>query len=69
MPSPAAPRLLGARGLIETVLPLTLWDSGATLAPAVTGVFAYRFFNLWAPMPIAFAALPRVRDIAHHHET
>jgi uncharacterized membrane protein YbhN (UPF0104 family) len=55
---------LGGAGLIETALPLTLWDSGAPLAAAVSGVLAYRFFNLWAPMPVAFAALPRLRAIA-----
>lgn len=58
---------LGGAGLIETALPLTLWDSGAPLAAAVAGVFAYRFFNLWAPMPISLLALPRLRRIARHH--
>jgi uncharacterized membrane protein YbhN (UPF0104 family) len=55
---------LGGAGLIETFLPLTLWDSGAPLAAAVAGVLAYRFFNLWAPMPPALAVLPRLKAIA-----
>jgi uncharacterized membrane protein YbhN (UPF0104 family) len=55
---------LGGAGLIETALTLTLWDSGAPLAAAVSGVLAYRFFNLWAPLPAALAALPRLRTIS-----
>lgn len=55
---------LGGAGLIETFLPLTLWDSGAPLAAAVAGVLAYRVFNLWAPLPAAIAVLPRLRAIA-----
>lgn len=57
---------LGGAGLIETFLPLTLWDSGAPLAAAVAGVLAYRAFNLWAPMPAAVVVLPRVRAIGKH---
>ena len=54
---------LGGAGMIETFLPLTLWDSGAPLAAAVAGVLAYRVFNLWVPLPAAFAVLPRLRRI------
>lgn len=54
---------LGGAGMIETFLPLTLWDSGAPLAAAVAGVLAYRVANLWLPMPAAFAMLPRLRAI------
>jgi uncharacterized membrane protein YbhN (UPF0104 family) len=54
---------LGGAGMIETFLPLTLWDSGAPLAAAVAGVLAYRVFNLWLPMPAAFAVLPQLRAI------
>jgi uncharacterized membrane protein YbhN (UPF0104 family) len=54
---------LGGAGLIETALPLTLWGSGAPLAAAISGVLAYRVFNLWAPMPAAFASLPRLRTV------
>lgn len=58
---------LGGAGLIETALPLTVWESGAPLAAAVAGVLAYRLFNLWTPMPIAFLALPRLRGIGARH--
>jgi uncharacterized membrane protein YbhN (UPF0104 family) len=54
---------LGGAGLIETTLPLTLWDSGAPLSAAVAGVLAYRFFNLWLPMPASFAVLPRLNSL------
>jgi uncharacterized membrane protein YbhN (UPF0104 family) len=54
---------LGGAGMIETFLPLTLWDSGAPLAAAIAGVLAYRVFNLWLPMPAAFAVLPQLRRI------
>jgi hypothetical protein len=49
--------------MIETFLPLTLWDSGAPLAAAAAGVFAYRFFNLWVPLPPAVLSLPTLRRI------
>jgi uncharacterized membrane protein YbhN (UPF0104 family) len=52
---------LGGAGLIETFLPLTLWDSGAPLPAAVAGVLTYRVFNLWLPLPLALASLPRLR--------
>lgn len=54
---------LGGAGMIETFLPLTLWDSGAPLATAVAGVLAYRVFNLWLPLPASLAMLPRLRSI------
>lgn len=60
---------LGGAGMIETFLPLTLWDSGAPLAAAVAGVLAYRVFNLWLPMPAAFAVLPQLRAIEDKNES
>jgi len=54
---------LGGAGLIDLVLPLTLWDCGASFAGAVAAVAAYRFFSLWVPLPGAIAALPTVRAI------
>jgi hypothetical protein len=44
-------------------LPPTLWQSGAPWAPAVLGVFAYRFFTLWLPLPFSFLAIPKLRDL------
>jgi uncharacterized membrane protein YbhN (UPF0104 family) len=35
----------------------------APLAAAIAGVFAYRFFSLFAIMPFSFAALPALRSI------
>lgn len=57
----AAP--LGGAGLIDTFLALCFWDCGAPLAGAIAGVFAYRFFSLFVPMPFCFAALPALRSI------
>jgi hypothetical protein len=57
----AAP--LGGAGFIDTFLALCLWDCGAPLAGAIAGVFAYRFFSLFVPMPFCFAALPALRSI------
>lgn len=57
----AAP--LGGAGFIDTFLVLCLWDCGASLQGAIAGVFAYRFFSLFGPMPFSFAALPALRSI------
>jgi uncharacterized membrane protein YbhN (UPF0104 family) len=57
----AAP--LGGAGFIDTFLALCLWDCGAPLAGAIAGVFVYRFFSLFAFMPLSFAALPVLRSI------
>jgi uncharacterized membrane protein YbhN (UPF0104 family) len=55
---------LGGAGLIDLVLPLTLWDCGASFAGAVVAVIVYRFFSLWVPLPAAFAGLSTVRGIS-----
>jgi uncharacterized membrane protein YbhN (UPF0104 family) len=57
----AAP--LGGAGFIDTFLALCLWDFNVPLAQAIAGVFAYRFFSLFAIMPFSFAALPALRSI------
>lgn len=57
----AAP--FGGAGFLDTALALCLWASGAPLAVAIAGVFAYRFLSLFAPMPFCFAALPALRTI------
>ncbi len=54
---------LGGAGLLGVALPPTLWVCGAPWAPAVLGTFTYRFFTLWAPQPLSFVALPRLRAL------
>jgi hypothetical protein len=43
------------------VLPLAIWYSGAPLAVALVGVFAYRVLALWLPLPASLAFLPTLR--------
>lgn len=57
----AAP--LGGAGFIDTFLALCLWDFNVPLAQAIAGVFAYRFFSLFAIMPFSFVVLPALRSI------
>ena len=57
---------LAGAGVLALVLPLTIWYSGAPLAPAVVGVFAYRVLALWLPMPVSLAVLPILRDMGEH---
>lgn len=52
---------LAGAGVLMVVLPVTIWYSGAPLAVAVIGVFAYRVISVWLPMPFAFASLPTLR--------
>lgn len=54
---------LAGAGVLMLCLPLTLWYSGAPLAVAVVGIFAYRFLALWAPMPASLALLPQLREM------
>ena len=58
---------LGGSGVLILCLPLTLWGSGAPLAVAVVGVFAYRTLAMWLPMPACLALLPEVREIGQRH--
>lgn len=53
----------GGAGFLDITLALCLWACGAPLAAAIAGVFAYRFFSLFAPMPFCFASLPALRSI------
>jgi len=55
---------LGGAGILALVLPLTLWCSGAPLAAAVAGVFAYRVLSLWLPLPVSLAFMPVLRALA-----
>lgn len=54
---------LGGAGILMVVLPVTIWYSGAPLAAAVVGVFAYRVLSLWLPMPFTMASLPTLRHM------
>lgn len=54
---------LGGVGVMDLALPPTLWVCGAHWGPAVLGVFAYRFFTLWLPLPFALTTLPRLRRL------
>jgi hypothetical protein len=48
-------------GVLELVLPLTIWASGAPLSVAIVGTFAYRALSLWLPMPFALGRLRTLR--------
>jgi hypothetical protein len=55
---------LGGAGIMLVALVPTLWYGAAVpFAAATLGVAAYRFFTLFAPMPIGFAALPKLRGL------
>jgi hypothetical protein len=54
---------LAGAGILALALPLAIWYSGAPLAIAVVGLFAYRAVTLWLPMPVTFAALPALRHL------
>ncbi len=54
---------LAGAGIVTLCLPLTLWASGAPLAVAVVGIFAYRMLALWLPMSAELALLPQVRQM------
>jgi uncharacterized membrane protein YbhN (UPF0104 family) len=54
---------LAGAGILALALPVCLWCSGAPLAAAVAGVFAYRILVLWLPLPVALASLPTLRTM------
>ena len=54
---------LAGAGVLALVLPLTIWVSGAPLAVAIVGVFAYRVLALLLPMPVSLAVLPTLRTM------
>lgn len=54
---------LGGAGILTVVLALTVEYSGAPFADAVAGIFAYRIFALWIPMPFSLLALPTIRGL------
>jgi hypothetical protein len=55
---------LAGAGTLMLVLPVTMWVSGAPLAVAIAGIFAYRVLCLWLPMPFALASLPALRRMS-----
>ena len=57
---------LGGAGILVLMLPPALWSSGAPLAAAIAGVFAYRVLSLWLPIPIALAVLPTLRTMSEN---
>lgn len=54
---------LAGAGILALVLPLTIWHSGAPMAVAVAGVFAYRVLCAWLLMPVSLAVLPVLREM------
>jgi hypothetical protein len=54
---------LGGAGILGVALAATLWYCGAPWTAAVLGTFSYRFFALWAPQPLSFLMLPRLRRL------
>lgn len=50
-------------GVLELVLPLTIWASGAPFAVAVVGMFTYRAVTVWLPVPFALERMPQVRRL------
>jgi uncharacterized membrane protein YbhN (UPF0104 family) len=50
-------------GVLELVLPLSLWASGAPLPVAILGLFLYRAVSIWLPMPLALGRLRTLRQM------
>jgi hypothetical protein len=60
---------LGGAGLMTVALTPTLWYGAAVpFATATMGVVAYGFFTLFVPMPAAFAAIPKLRELGRRGE-
>ncbi len=60
---------LGGAGIMLVALVPTLWYGAAVpFAAATLGVAAYRLFTLFAPMPAAFASLPKLRAVGESGE-
>lgn len=56
---------LGGAGVLELVLPVTVWYSGAPFAAAIVGIFAYRVLILWLPLPFSLSSLERLRTMGN----
>jgi hypothetical protein len=60
---------LGGGGIMLVALVATFWYGAAVpFAAATLGVAAYRCFTLWAPLPAAFVALPKLRELGRTGE-
>jgi uncharacterized membrane protein YbhN (UPF0104 family) len=60
---------LGGAGIMVVALVPTLWyGAGVPYAAATMGVVAFRFMTLFIPMPGAFIALPKLRELGRHGE-
>lgn len=60
---------LAGAGLITVALVPTLWYGAAVpFAAATLGVAAYRVLTLWAPLPAAVAAIPKLRELGRRGE-
>ena len=55
---------LAGAGILTVVLTLAIWYSGAPLAVAVAGTYAYRALTLWLPLPAALFTLPGLRQMS-----
>jgi uncharacterized membrane protein YbhN (UPF0104 family) len=54
---------LGGAGILDVALAATLWYCGVPWAAAILGTYSYRFLALWAPQPLSFLMLPRLRRL------
>lgn len=54
---------LAGAGMLAVILPVTLWCSGAPVAVAVPGVFAYHVLTLWLPTPLSLVTLRTLREV------
>jgi len=53
---------------LALVLPITIMVSGAPLAAAIAGVFAYRVLAPCLLLPVSLAVLPTLRDMGEHQK-
>lgn len=59
---------LAGAGILVVTPSASIWYSGAPLAVAVAGVFAYRAFALWLPMSFGLAQIPTLRAMGERAE-
>ena len=59
---------LAGAGILTVTLALTIEYGGAPFAAAVAGIFAYRIFALWIPLPFSMLALPTLRGLGSGEE-
>lgn len=59
---------LAGAGILVVTLSVTIWYSGAPMAVAVAGIFAYRALALWLPMPAGLAQISRLRAMGNERK-